>query len=233
MKKPSPGSCLGGAGRPGGHGADGRALITTRRRTPVACIASAIARVPLLVMPAAAFAGRPSPDDRVGPADRRLQRRRVGRRQVGDYDARCRVCRLCGVPDHGGDVVARRPGPGQQLPTDPAGGREIASFTLIFLLLVPGIPTRRAGRVHRPDGYGEPDVTGTRCSGRGGEAPLRGPHVCRYLSGTCRAGGGRALCALAAVRTWHFMQEVMARAAFHRDLWVHRRVCAHAGGVGV
>src|SRR6266542_2503055 len=53
MKNPSPGSCFGGWGRPGDATVPtGAALTTTRRRTPVACIAPTMARVPCETLPA-------------------------------------------------------------------------------------------------------------------------------------------------------------------------------------
>src|SRR5919197_1186959 len=56
MTNPSPGSCLGGLGRPGeGTVPIGAALTTTMRRTPVACIAWTMARVPCSATPTSAF----------------------------------------------------------------------------------------------------------------------------------------------------------------------------------
>ena len=47
MKKPSPGSCLGGCGLPGdGTVPIGAALTTIKRRVPASCIASTMARSP-------------------------------------------------------------------------------------------------------------------------------------------------------------------------------------------
>jgi hypothetical protein len=52
MKKPSPGSYLGGRGRPGeGTVSTGAALTTRMRETPVAHIAFASARVPVATTP--------------------------------------------------------------------------------------------------------------------------------------------------------------------------------------
>src|SRR4029450_1963469 len=63
MKNPSPGSCLGGLGRPGeGTVAIGAALTTTMRRTPVACIAWPTARVPCEAMPASDAERGPRPE---------------------------------------------------------------------------------------------------------------------------------------------------------------------------
>src|SRR5215467_12767118 len=63
MMNPSPGSCLGGRGRRGeGMVPTGAALTTTRRRTPAACIAPAMARVPVEAIPYSAFDRGPSAD---------------------------------------------------------------------------------------------------------------------------------------------------------------------------
>src|SRR5262249_830171 len=63
MTNPSPGSCLGGRGRRGAAMVPtGAALTTTRRRTPAACIAPAIARVPVEAIPYSAFDRGPSAD---------------------------------------------------------------------------------------------------------------------------------------------------------------------------
>jgi len=63
MKNPSPGSCFGGLGRPGDATVEtGPALTTTMRRTPVACIAATMARVPRWAMPASALECGPSPE---------------------------------------------------------------------------------------------------------------------------------------------------------------------------
>src|SRR5215475_14385607 len=63
MKKPSPGSYLGGVGRPGDGTVDtGAALTTTIRRTPVAFIAAIMLRVPCEAIPAWDRDDGPSPE---------------------------------------------------------------------------------------------------------------------------------------------------------------------------
>src|SRR5262249_35435020 len=60
---PSPGSYLGGCGRRGeATRPTGAALTTTMRRTPAACIAPAMARVPAVAIPYSAFDRAPSAD---------------------------------------------------------------------------------------------------------------------------------------------------------------------------
>ena len=60
---PSPGSWLGGSGRPGEATVPtGAALTTTTRRTPVARIAWTMARVPREAIPASALDRGPRPD---------------------------------------------------------------------------------------------------------------------------------------------------------------------------
>jgi hypothetical protein len=60
---PSPGSCRGGWGRPGeGTVETGAALTTTTRRTPVACMAWTMARVPREAMPVSRLDRGPSPE---------------------------------------------------------------------------------------------------------------------------------------------------------------------------
>jgi hypothetical protein len=64
MKNPSPGSCLGGCGRPGDGTVEiGAALTTRMRRTPETCIARTIARVPCSATPALAIGLGPTPDN--------------------------------------------------------------------------------------------------------------------------------------------------------------------------
>src|SRR5215207_6799121 len=63
MRNPSPGSCLGGFGRPGeGTVEIGAALTTTMRRTPVACIAWTMARVPCDAVPVSDADRGPRPE---------------------------------------------------------------------------------------------------------------------------------------------------------------------------
>src|ERR671910_512589 len=63
VTSPSPGSWLGGSGRPGEATVPtGAALTTTTRRTPVACIAWTMARVPREAIPASALDRGPRPD---------------------------------------------------------------------------------------------------------------------------------------------------------------------------
>src|SRR5207247_9918910 len=62
-KDPSPGSCLGGFGRPGDATVEiGAALTTTMRRTPVAFIAWTMARVPCQATPTSDLETAPSAD---------------------------------------------------------------------------------------------------------------------------------------------------------------------------
>src|SRR5215216_5323921 len=64
MKNPSPGSCLGGFGRAGDGTVEiGAALTTTMRRTPVACIAWTMARVPRDAMPVSEVDRGPRPEN--------------------------------------------------------------------------------------------------------------------------------------------------------------------------
>src|SRR5882724_6129543 len=61
MKNPSPGSYFGGYGRPGDATVEiGAALTTTMRRTPVACIAWTMARVPCQATPTSDLETAPS-----------------------------------------------------------------------------------------------------------------------------------------------------------------------------
>src|SRR5262245_60834152 len=85
MKNPSPESYLGGVGRAGeGTVEIGAALTTMIRRTPAACIAWTMARVPCQATPASDAETGPSAEITASaPLDGRLEHRRVGRRQVG------------------------------------------------------------------------------------------------------------------------------------------------------
>ena len=63
MMNPSPGSCLGGCGRPGeGTVPMGAALTTMTRRTPAARMACVMTLVPLAATPASALVRGPSAD---------------------------------------------------------------------------------------------------------------------------------------------------------------------------
>src|SRR5215470_4644468 len=105
MTNPSPGSCLGGRGRRGvAMVPTGAALTTTRRRTPAACIAPAMARVPVAAIPYSAL-------------DRGLRGGQVG-------PDRAHLCGERGrVACHRRDVVPGRDGLADEVAADAAGGR--------------------------------------------------------------------------------------------------------------
>ena len=76
--------------------------------------------------------GAEAGQDRIGPADRRLHRRRVGGGQVGG-DGPDRPGKLARIADHRGHVVARLDGLLKQLPADAAGRREDRELHLVLL----------------------------------------------------------------------------------------------------
>ena len=103
------------------------ALTATIRRTPAACIAATMARVPCAAMPASAFGEGQGRRAGVGSGDRGLERRRVGGRRVAGRvggDGAHRPGQLARVAYHGGDVVTGGDGLLQKFPADAAGGRD-------------------------------------------------------------------------------------------------------------
>jgi hypothetical protein len=72
--------------------------------------------------------------DRVGPANGELQRRRVGVHQVGGDDAHRLPGQLRRVPHDRRDVVAGSDRLPEELPADTAGRREDSEFHLSLLI---------------------------------------------------------------------------------------------------